>query len=759
MRLQRRLIVGVIGSVLIVLTLITTASFVSVRNALEGEVKTRVLNLVQAQVNEMDGFFQAVGRIPVVLASASAMDRENNEALLRARIAEVLLKNPDTYGSTVAFEPYYFYPDQKYFSPYYYRKGDRLGYVQLGTDDYVYFRDWEWYTGPRDTGRLYWTLPYFDEGAGNIWMVTASYPVIRDGEFIGVATIDVPIEDVQQSLGKLQVGERGYALMFDQSGGIVAVSRLEGLKEGDSVLDWASKINDPQLDTLVNRMLEGGEGIMEMPDPLTKEGLMWAVYASVPSAGWSVASFVSADEMLARVVPVLLLLVGISVLGMAILAVVISAISSSITRPMETLRSEALAIAQGDFTRRVPIKSRDEIGVTGQAFNRMAEEVEQLLESLEQRVAERTRGLRAAAEVSRATTSVLDPDELLRQTVDLVRERFNLYYVGLFLLDEARRFTVLRAGTGAPGRKMLAQGHRLEVGGKSMIGQCVARVEARIALDVGEEPVRFDNPLLPETRSELALPLRSRGRVIGAMTVQSAEEAAFDEADIAVLQTMADQVAVAIDNARLFAEAQAALAEMEAIHRRYLGRAWAEYLQTAKETRYETERPGIAPLGDSVLPEIRQAAMRQSTTAPTGDGGKEKASHSALVTPIALRGEVIGALGVRDDDGEHEWNDEEIALIEAVAERMALAVDNLRLLDETQRRAARERLTSEVTARMRETLDMENVLKAATDEIYRALGLEELVIRLATEETDEGPASESPTANGRGRRTPREGVL
>jgi putative methionine-R-sulfoxide reductase with GAF domain len=159
--------------------------------------------------------------------------------------------------------------------------------------------------------------------------------------------------------------------------------------------------------------------------------------------------------------------------------------------------------------------------------------------------------LQTAIQVSRATTSMLDPDELLRQVVNLARERFNLYYVGLFLLDEQRRFAVLRAGTGEVGQKMLAQGHRLEVGGDSMIGQCTARGEARIALDVGEEAVRFDNPLLPRTRSEMALPLRSRGQVIGAMTVQSVEEAAFDEAAIAVMQTMADQVANAIENARL----------------------------------------------------------------------------------------------------------------------------------------------------------------------------------------------------------------
>jgi signal transduction histidine kinase len=171
--------------------------------------------------------------------------------------------------------------------------------------------------------------------------------------------------------------------------------------------------------------------------------------------------------------------------------------------------------------------------------------------------------LQTAAEVSRAASSVLDPDDLIQQVVTLARDRFNLYYAGLFLVDhsgewalEPDRWVVLRAGTGKAGRTMLQQNHKLELGGDSMVGWCVANRKARIALDVGEEAVRFENPLLPHTRSEVALPLISRGEAIGALTIQSAHEAAFSQEDIAVLQTMADQLANAIANARLYGQAQ-----------------------------------------------------------------------------------------------------------------------------------------------------------------------------------------------------------
>jgi PAS domain S-box-containing protein len=196
-------------------------------------------------------------------------------------------------------------------------------------------------------------------------------------------------------------------------------------------------------------------------------------------------------------------------------------------------------------------------GVLG--FGRDVTERERLLTDL----ARRSTQLQTAAEVSRAASSILNPDELMRQVVNLVRERFELYYAGLFLVDqtgewagEAGRWAVLRAGTGEAGRIQLEQGHKLEIGGESMVGWCVANKQARIALDVGEEAVRFENPLLPETRSEMALPLIVRGQVIGAMTVQSTQESAFSDEDIAVLQTMADQLAVAIENARLFEQAQ-----------------------------------------------------------------------------------------------------------------------------------------------------------------------------------------------------------
>lgn len=183
-------------------------------------------------------------------------------------------------------------------------------------------------------------------------------------------------------------------------------------------------------------------------------------------------------------------------------------------------------------------------------------EREQLLKDLQRSHTQ----LLTAAEVAKSMITLLDPHTLIQYTVNLICERFEFYYVGLFLLDESGDYAVLQAGSGEAGRQMLAAGHKLAVGGHSMIGWCVAHAQPRIALDVGEEAVRFDNPFLPDTRSEIALPLVAHGQVFGALTVQSTHEAAFSAEDIVILQAMVDQVAVAIQNAHLFAAAQQEIA-------------------------------------------------------------------------------------------------------------------------------------------------------------------------------------------------------
>jgi len=182
------------------------------------------------------------------------------------------------------------------------------------------------------------------------------------------------------------------------------------------------------------------------------------------------------------------------------------------------------------------------------AIKALSEEMK-LLKTLQRR----NMHLLASSEVSRAATQIHDSQEVLTRCVELIQTHFGFYYAAIFLIDEAGEWAALRAATGEAGQQLLDKKHKLAVGSQSMVGWVTANNAARIALDVGEEAIRFDNPLLPKTRSEMALPLRVRGEVIGALDVQSTSLNAFSEEDIQTIQMMSDQVAIAIDNARMFA--------------------------------------------------------------------------------------------------------------------------------------------------------------------------------------------------------------
>jgi len=424
-------------------------------------------------------------------------------------------------------------------------------------------------------------------------------------------------------------------------------------------------------------------------------------------------------------------------LGVLAIAVVASLfIARGIATPLSYLTETTAQIAAGDLSLTAQVERQDEIGALAQAFNSMTGQLRNLIGNLEKRVAERTHEvelrsayLEAAAEVGRAASSILDPDQLIQQTTELIRERFSLYYVGMFLVDEPREWALLHAGTGDAGQAMLARGHRIKVG-EGMIGWSIAHAEARVALEAGEDATRLATAELPETRSEAAIPLRSRGQVLGSLTVQDTRPSAFDKDIITVLQMMADQVAVALDNARLFAESQEALQAERRAYGELSREAWTELLRSHSSLGFLSNRQGVSPLGDQRRPEM-ETALR------TGQMALDENGASSLVMPVKVRGQVVAVVGGRKPQDAGEWTAEEITLVEAVTEQLSLALESARLYQDTQRRAERERVTGQLTSRIRESLDVETVLKTAVREIGEALGLAALDVRMGTEELSE----------------------
>jgi putative methionine-R-sulfoxide reductase with GAF domain/HAMP domain-containing protein len=251
---------------------------------------------------------------------------------------------------------------------------------------------------------------------------------------------------------------------------------------------------------------------------------------------------------------------GLLAASAVVSVILISSMTRRLLRPLSTVTEFAGRMSRGDWQARLPEDRDDELGVLSAALNRMAEDLSGTYQTLETRVEERTLQVRTAAEVARAVISIPDLETLMRRAVDLIRERFGYYHVSIFLVDDPGEFAVLRASTGEVGAALIARGHRLGVGSQSIIGSVTAANQPRVASDVASDAIHLRNELLPATRSEAAVPLQVGGRVLGALDVQSIESDAFSPEDIAVLQTLADQLSAAILNARL-AQTSAAAAE------------------------------------------------------------------------------------------------------------------------------------------------------------------------------------------------------
>jgi GAF domain-containing protein len=335
------------------------------------------------------------------------------------------------------------------------------------------------------------------------------------------------------------------------------------------------------------------------------------------------------------------------------------------------------------------------------AETRAAIEKERL--TLEERVEARTEQWRAGLEVAAAINAIRDPDQLVAEVVNSISDRFGYYYAAIFLLDGTGERAVLREATGEAGRLLKENRHSLPVGGQSMVGTAISQQQARIALDTESEAVRFANPLLPYTRSEIAVPLMVGARVLGALDVQSTSPGAFGQAEVATLQGMANQVALAFENARLFQESRQALEELEAVQRQYISSAW------------------------------KPMAGREDMQFSMGD--EDSSPDSAHIdVPLSLRDQIIGEINL---ESQKDWTAEQRNLVEAIATQAALALENARLVEATQSTAQREHLLAEITGKVWSSPTLDGILRTAVSELGTALGADHATIELRLEDLNE----------------------
>ena len=308
-------------------------------------------------------------------------------------------------------------------------------------------------------------------------------------------------------------------------------------------------------------------------------------------------------------------------------------------------------------------------------------------------------------------SSIRSLDEVLPKITELISQQFGYYHAGIFLNDANNEYAVLTAANSEGGQRMLQREHQLRIGEQGIVGFAISSGKPRIALDVGKDAVYFDNPDMPNTRSEIALPLKIGANIVGALDVQSTEASAFSEDDISVLSLLADQVSLAIENARLFDQARKSLAESEALYRQFLRQAWNRLPKEQNLAGFRYNTRGASPI------EFNPA--RESANISKGEKFESQTtSHSV---PIAIRGETIGTLTVQIPKAKN-INEDQMDLVNAVAERVALSAENARFFEEITRRAERERLVTDITAKMRSTNNPDAMIRTTLNELKTALG-------------------------------------
>ncbi|HXV43377.1 MAG TPA: GAF domain-containing protein [Anaerolineae bacterium] len=436
------------------------------------------------------------------------------------------------------------------------------------------------------------------------------------------------------------------------------------------------------------------------------------------------------------------------------ITLLIFALSTWVTKPLTKLLTAIQGIRSGetDLATGVEINSRDEIGELSRAFNTLASQLSSSIDTLEEQVAGRTRQLETVVEISQRLIVILDLNELLRQVVNLTKETFDYYYVHIYLLDKDSKLLQLAEGYGQLGAEMKSRGHSIPLDAKPSLVAQAARTGQPVKVDnVHEVDNWLPNPFLADTYSEIAVPIILDEQIVGVLDVQSDQIAGLDEGDVNLLRSLANEVALAIRNARLFDEVNTALADAYKAQERYLEQAWQKDKLTSQDSQYLYKEPNTIGVGETesqMFVKARQAALATNhpKVIPLKDNNSER---YALVAPIQLQGESIGDLQLYTS-AQAKWTETDLAVIETILTQVAQSAENLRLFEETRQWAGREQTIREITERMRTATSLEELVKTTAQELGERLAAGRAVVALGLEpETHDSISVPKRSDNGR----------
>ncbi|MBE7530347.1 MAG: GAF domain-containing protein [Ardenticatenaceae bacterium] len=502
--------------------------------------------------------------------------------------------------------------------------------------------------------------PYYDLSVGGLTMVLTH--ILQDeqtGEPIGVLAGRLDLTTLGDiMLERTGLGETGETyLVSAESNYLLTPSRFE--EDGYPQERAYHSIG-------IDEALAGNSGDGLYPGYRRPGVPVLGVYRWLPDLQVALLAEIAVEEAFApaeRMRNLGVAITAVAAIGAAILGYVVT---QRISSPILSLAEVALQMAAGDLSQHVTVKDKTEVGLLARAFNSMTEQLSSLIGGLEQRVAERTYALVVSAEVgSNISQKINDLDDLLAYAVEHIAQRFDVYYTQIYLVDVTGKFLDLRVGTGSVGRKLVKRGHRLTIGSGSINGTAAAEKRTILVKDTQTNPMHKPNPLLPQTRLELCVPLMAGDKLIGVLNMQSNTPYSFSEEDVPALEVLAVQLAIAVENARLFQESLDIKERLELQIQQNVTQSWGRYLDGI----HQNELVGYRYEAGKVV-EMQKAGARPST--------------AGVQMPVTVMGKSVGSITV-EDVNPNLWSEEDVAIIRAIAEQVGQRIENLRLLDEAKR--------------------------------------------------------------------------
>jgi nitrate/nitrite-specific signal transduction histidine kinase len=574
-------------------------------------------------------------------------------------------------------------------------------------------------------GQRYISSLYFDSVTNEPLVLMAVPATNAIGAFQGTVVAELNLVSMFNLVNQLKVGNTGYAYVVDNQGKLIAYRNISLFLRGKDVSKIASVndfIHNPSSTPINGAKLYSG---------INGEFVV-GTYVPLGTPDWVVVTELPWQEAYGASIQIGVASLGI-LLGLAVLSAVAGVLlARQLAIPLIELTDTASAIAAGDLKKRAVVKGDREIAALASAFNNMTDQMQGLIGSLEERVSERTRvlekhslDLQYAAQIVRQVSIIQDIDTLLNEVAHFIKERFGFYHTGIFLVDDNEEYAVLKAAGGEAGQLMLASKHRLKIGETGIVGYVAKTGEPRIALDVGSDAVHFQNPLLPNTRSEMALPLKVTNRIIGILDIQSDKINAFDQSSISVMQIVTDQISIGFARAQLLQGLQRNAAALELSLQENTSRTWRNFLeQNRGYLGYQFDGVTMETLSkpSSAVPKIMQKDELLAAK------GEVENTGNTLSVPIQLRGQTLGILNLQFQGT--VIPQETRSLVEQAANRLALALENARLVQDAQRLAMRERQINVISAQVQQSANLETLLQNTVRELGNALGMPKTFIQI-----------------------------